>query len=157
MSRDRTPTLLRGFHSPVRNNRWVGSGGREFVVDGEAGGTDLADVAERYLVALRDSCGESAALPRGRKGRVETDAYSFDFKPSYGGDTYVAFDQPFDSQALFALRRAKWLRIKVDGRLLVDATLENTGFAEILDSAAACSPRAARCSASSSSRPGSAR
>lgn len=82
---------------------------------------------------------ESAALPRGRKGRVETDAYRFDFKPSYSADTYVASDQPFDSQALFALRRAKWVRITVDGRPLVDATLENTGFAEVLDSTAACS------------------
>lgn len=82
---------------------------------------------------------EEAALPRGRKGRIQTDAYSFDFKPSYGGDQHVAADEPFDSQAVFALRRAQWIRITVDGRLLAEMTLENSGFAEVLDSAAACS------------------
>ncbi len=65
--------------------------------------------------------------------------YAFDFKPQYGADSYMAADQPFDSQALFALRRAKWLRVSVDGRELVDAALEGSGFAEVLDAAAACS------------------
>lgn len=82
---------------------------------------------------------DGADLPRGRKGRVETDAYAFDFKPQYGADSYMAADQPFDSQALSALRRAKWLRVSVDGRELVDAALEGSGFAEVLDAAAACS------------------
>jgi hypothetical protein len=78
-------------------------------------------------------------LPRGRKGRVETDAYAFDFKPTYGADSFVAADQPFDSRALSALARAKWIRVTVDGRELVDISLEGTGFAELLTSVAACS------------------
>jgi hypothetical protein len=78
-------------------------------------------------------------LPRGRKGRVETDAYAFDFKPQYGADSYVAADQPFDSKALSALAGTKWIRVTVDGRELVDASLEGSGFAELLDSVAACS------------------
>ena len=78
-------------------------------------------------------------LPRGRKGRVETDAYAFDFKPQYGADSYVASDQPFDSKALTALAQAKWIRVTVDRRELVDVSLEGTGFADLLDSVAACS------------------
>lgn len=78
-------------------------------------------------------------LPRGRKGRVETDAYAFEFKPQYGADSYVAADQPFDSQALLALGRAKWIRVTVDRRELVDVSLEDSGFAELLTAVAACS------------------
>ena len=78
-------------------------------------------------------------LPRGRKGKVETDAYAFDFKPEYGADSYMAAAEPFDSQAIFALQRAKWIRVTVDGQELVDAALEDSGFADLLDSVAACS------------------
>jgi hypothetical protein len=82
---------------------------------------------------------EGKDLPRGRKGRVETDAYAFDFKPEYLADDYVATNKPLDSQALFAFGRAKWIRVSVDGRRLVDASLEESGFAELLESVAACS------------------
>lgn len=95
----------------------------------------LADVGQVGLAVGSD--GED--LPRGRKGRVEIDAYAFDFKPQYGADSYVAADQPFDSKALSALARAKWIRVTVDRRELVDVSLEGTGFAEVLDSVAACS------------------
>lgn len=78
-------------------------------------------------------------LPKGRKGRAETDGYAFDFEPAYGGKHFVGMEKPFDSQALFALARAKWVRLTVDGRELVDAPLEGSGFAELLDSVAACS------------------
>ncbi len=80
------------------------------------------------------------ALPRGRKGKVETDAYAFDFKPLYDRDgAYMSSEAPFDSQAIFALARAKWVRVTADGRELVDVSLEDSGFAELLDSVAACS------------------
>ncbi|MCW5761487.1 MAG: hypothetical protein KIS90_17075, partial [Phenylobacterium sp.] len=77
-------------------------------------------------------------LPRGRRGKFETDAYSFAFKPKYDGDRYMASDEPFDSQALFTLRRAKWVRISVDGRMLVDAEVADTGFPQLIDDALAC-------------------
>jgi hypothetical protein len=82
---------------------------------------------------------DDKALPKGRKGRAETDAYAFDFTPSYGGTRFMGMEKPFDSQALFALAHAKWVRLTVDGRELVDADLEDSGFAELLDSVAACS------------------
>ncbi|MBI1200312.1 MAG: hypothetical protein GC203_20835 [Phenylobacterium sp.] len=77
-------------------------------------------------------------LPRGRRGKVETDAYSFGFKPDYSSDVYMRLDDPLDSQALFTLRRAKSIRITVDDKLLVEASLEGSGFPELLNSAAAC-------------------
>lgn len=78
-------------------------------------------------------------LPRGSKGRVETDAYTFDFNPEYGADSYMAADKPFDPKAIEALGRAKWVRVSVDGKPLVDAALEGSGFADVLRSVAACS------------------
>ena len=77
-------------------------------------------------------------LPRGRVGKAQTDSYAFEFKPDYGDDDYMATKRPIDSQALLALRRAKWIRITVDGRELLEAALEGSGFPELLDSALAC-------------------
>lgn len=82
---------------------------------------------------------DGADLPRGRKGLVKTDASTFNFEPQYGADSYMAAAQPFDARALVVLRRAKWLRVSVDGRELVDVALEGSGFAEVLDAVAACS------------------
>ena len=78
-------------------------------------------------------------MPRGRAGRVQTDAYGFDFTPSYGGARYLTSQAPFDRAAVEALRRAKWLRVSVDSRQLLDIDVTGTGFAEVLDSVAACS------------------
>jgi len=94
----------------------------------------LAAAGRTGLAVLSDS-----DLPRGRKGKVETDTYAFDFKPSYGGRRFLATEKPLDSQASFALARAKWVRVTVDGREVVDAALEDTGFADLLISVAACS------------------
>jgi hypothetical protein len=78
-------------------------------------------------------------LPRGRKGRVETDAGAFGFSPQYGADSYVASAEPLDGPALDVLRRAKWLRVNVDRHRLVDVSLEDSGFVELLDAVGACS------------------
>lgn len=78
-------------------------------------------------------------LPRGRKGRVETDVSAFAFKPQYGADSYMASAEPLAGEQLADLRRAQWVKISVDGRPLVDAALDGSGFAELLDSVAACS------------------
>lgn len=83
--------------------------------------------------------GSDADLPRGRRGKVETDDYAFDFNPGYGGTRYLTSKEPFDDVAFTALHRAKWLRVSVDGRQLVDVDLKDTGFAALLDSVAACS------------------
>lgn len=83
--------------------------------------------------------GSDADLPRGRRGKVETDGYAFDFTPGYGGTRYLTSNEPFDDATFAALHRAKWLRVSVDGRPLVDIDLTDTGFAALLDSVAACS------------------
>ncbi|MGH6910240.1 MAG: hypothetical protein ACREE0_15580 [Phenylobacterium sp.] len=80
-----------------------------------------------------------ADLPRGRKGKVETDSYAFDFKPHYASGRYLTTDKPFDRQSLLALASAKWMSVRIDGRLLLDTALEESGFAELLTSVAACS------------------
>lgn len=82
--------------------------------------------------------GGGGAFKRGRKGRFETDAYVFDFKPMYEGKDYMQLDNFLDSQGLFALRRAKWLQISVDGRPELRAELEGTGLPDLLTSLQAC-------------------
>jgi hypothetical protein len=106
---------------------------------------DLGDKRWLQILAADGQLGlgvasEGDRLPRGRKGVIKTDAYSFDFKPKYSNDDhYMSADQAFDSQALFALPRAKWLGVTVDGKELVDAAVGETNFAELLTSVAACS------------------
>lgn len=78
-------------------------------------------------------------LARGRRGRVEADGHSYDFKPQYGADSYMASAAPFDEETLLALREARWIRVTVDGRELVDVRLEGSGFPDVLRSVAACS------------------
>jgi hypothetical protein len=77
-------------------------------------------------------------LAQGRDGKVETDAYAFAFKPIYGGKRWVATDKALDSQALFALARARTVRVSVDGRELLVAAVGSTGFPDVLTSVAAC-------------------
>lgn len=76
-------------------------------------------------------------MRRGRKGRFETDAYSFDFLPGYDSDTLV-FGEDLDSRAIFALRRARTAKISIGGRTLVDMALEETGHAAVMDNLVAC-------------------
>ena len=79
-----------------------------------------------------------AGVKRGRKGRVETDAYSFDFRPAFDGDDYVYAEDALDSQAVFAIRRAKSMKVSIDGRAVADMTLEGTGHVAVLADLAAC-------------------
>lgn len=106
---------------------------------------DLGDKRWLQILAADGRLGlgvasEGDRLPRGRKGVIKTDAYSFDFKPKYSdGDHYMSAGEAFDSQALFALTRAKWLGVTVDGKELVDAAVGETAFPDLLTSVAACS------------------
>lgn len=82
----------------------------------------------------------SRPLTRGKAGRIETEAYGFDFKPSYSKDGTVLYYEPaLDARALAALRLAKQARILIDGRPLQAMTLEATGFESALDGVIACS------------------
>jgi hypothetical protein len=83
--------------------------------------------------------GSDGPLPQGHKGRIQTDAYAFDFAAGYGSPRYMSSDGPFDAGAVVALQRAKWIRVEVDGQVLLNASLEGSGFPDVLDSVAACS------------------
>jgi hypothetical protein len=81
-----------------------------------------------------------AKLPRGRKVQVQTDSYSFEFKPEYSeGSTYMNSADLLESADVFALRRAKSLRMTVDGRTLLDVDFEGDSFLEAIDAVTACS------------------
>lgn len=76
----------------------------------------------------------------GKTGRLETEAYGFDFKPSFGdgGKTFF-FDGEFSARAVAALRLASEVRLLVDGRLVEAMPFEGTGFEATLDGVIACS------------------
>jgi len=76
----------------------------------------------------------------GKIGRLETEAYGFDFKPSFGdgGKTFF-FDGEFSARAVAALRLASEVRLLVDGRLVEAMPFEGTGFEATLDGVIACS------------------
>jgi S1-C subfamily serine protease len=79
-------------------------------------------------------------LRQGRQGVFETEAYSFDFEPTYGkqGDT-LYFDAYMSKNALAAVRLAKAIRVSVDRRVALDVTVENTGLEAALDAVIDCS------------------
>ena len=79
-------------------------------------------------------------IRKGKAGRIETEAYGFDFKPSYGEDaTTLYYEQNLDARALAALRLARQARILIDGAAVTSMTLEGTGFEGALDGVIACS------------------
>lgn len=108
--------------------------------------TAVADAGdERSIVLIAANGGQSIMIgvggklgERGHKGRFETDAYGFAFVPTYDGDDYVSIDEFLDAQALAALRRAKMMRISIDGRAIIEADLDGTGFAGVIDSLTNC-------------------
>lgn len=81
--------------------------------------------------------GTGGPLRKGRKGVFSTDAFSFDFEPSYEDD-YLYLDDLLNNRALAALRLARSLRISVDGRTIASMKLEGTGVDGVLDALADC-------------------
>lgn len=97
----------------------------------------LPSVMGRIGIAVGTTTGK---LPRGRKARVVTDSYSFEFKPEYSeGATYLNSADLLESADAFALRRAKSLRITVDGRTVLDVAFDDDSFLQIVDAVTACS------------------
>lgn len=76
-------------------------------------------------------------LRPGRKGVFQTEAYSFDFEPSYD-DNYLYLDDALNNQALAALRLARSLHIAVDGRTIASMKLDGSGVDGVLDALAGC-------------------
>jgi hypothetical protein len=81
-----------------------------------------------------------APLARGKVVRLETEAYGFDFRASYGDDgASLFYNGDLDAKALAALRLARRVRILADGRQVAAMTFEGTGFPDALDGVVACS------------------
>lgn len=78
------------------------------------------------------------ALRRGRKGLLEFGGERFDFVPAYDGRSYMMVDGDLAGEPLTALRAARDLTVRVDGKPLAEVNLEGTGFPLILDELAAC-------------------
>ena len=79
-------------------------------------------------------------LRQGREGLFETEAYSFNFAPTYGKEGDVLyFDDVMNKNALAALRLAKAIRISVDRRVALAVDVENTGLEAALDAMIDCS------------------
>jgi hypothetical protein len=84
--------------------------------------------------------GGGKSMARGQSGRIETEAYGVDFRPSYNKDaTALFFDGDLDARAIAALRLARQVHILTDGRQIASMTFEGTGFEGALDGVLACS------------------
>jgi S1-C subfamily serine protease len=70
---------------------------------------------------------------------LTTDAWSFDFEPSFTDEGTLYLDDFLNSRALAALRLARAVGILVDRRVVLDARLEGTGFEDALDAVIDCS------------------
>lgn len=75
----------------------------------------------------------------GRRGSFQTEAYAFDFEPSYTKDGVLYFRDRINQNALAALRLARDFRITVDGREVMEAHVQGTGLDGVLDALAQCS------------------
>lgn len=93
-------------------------------------------IAQAGLMAF--GVGSDADMRRGRKGRLQTDAFGFDFKPTYENPNFF-YSEDLDSQSTFALRRARTVAVSIDGKALIDIDLEGTGYADVMNDLQACS------------------
>jgi S1-C subfamily serine protease len=76
---------------------------------------------------------------QGQRGSFQTEAYAFDFQPSYTKEGLLYSRQPFGQNALAALRLARDLRVSVDGREVMGVHLQGTGLDGVLDALTQCS------------------
>jgi S1-C subfamily serine protease len=101
-------------------------GGGWFVLMGQAGRLSFAVGLDRPPKS-------------GRRGSFQTEAYAFDFEPSYSKDGALFFRDWFGENAVAALRLARDLRISVDGRQVMEAHVQGTGLDGVLDALSRCS------------------
>ncbi|MGZ3403336.1 MAG: S1C family serine protease [Phenylobacterium sp.] len=79
------------------------------------------------------------APPKGKRGSFQTEAYAFDFQPSYTKDGLLYFRENLGANVIAALRLARDLRVSVDGREVMGVHLEGTGLDGVLDALTQCS------------------
>jgi S1-C subfamily serine protease len=107
--------------------------------------TAIGTVDDKTLMVFVASDGDisfgvstGATLRKGSRGVFETEAYSFNFTPSYD-DNYLYFDEAVSERGLAALRLARTLRISVDRRTIADMKVEGTGLESVLSDIVECS------------------
>jgi hypothetical protein len=74
---------------------------------------------------------------RGRAGEVSADTFQLEFKPSYDGKDFVSTGF-LDAGSREALGRAQDLRVSIDGRVILDAAVGESGFTEVFAALRAC-------------------
>jgi len=99
--------------------------GDQLMLLGEAGGLGFGTAARDPIVP-------------GSRGRLQMDTGAFDFSPSYQG-AIVFLDGHMDSGSVEKLRRARLLRITVNGREIMSANVAGTGLADIVPALVECS------------------
>jgi hypothetical protein len=78
-------------------------------------------------------------LPRGRRGEIVTDQGSFLFTPHYEQPGYLVTENVLTDAQLALLRSTRTLQLRVDGKVLAEAVLEEgDGFPGVIDDVAAC-------------------
>jgi hypothetical protein len=82
--------------------------------------------------------GKKEAMRRGRKGVVTIDAQSFDFHPDFTDEGMLFFEDA-GAHALAAMRGARGVVVQVDGREVLNRSVEKTGLEGALDAVVACS------------------
>jgi S1-C subfamily serine protease len=76
---------------------------------------------------------------QGQRGSFQTEAYAFDFQPSYTKDGLLYFGDNLGPNAVAALRLARDLRVSVDSREVMGVHLQGTGLDGVLDALTQCS------------------
>lgn len=88
---------------------------------------------------LTFATGVDRPLQQGRRGSFQTEAYTFEFEPSYTKDGALYFRDALNQNAIAALRLATDFRISVDGREVMEAHVQGTGLDRVLDALTQCS------------------
>jgi hypothetical protein len=98
-----------------------------FLLAGTAGEVTFAVMSKRPMRA-------------GKRGLLATETHSFDFAPHFS-DTrdFIYVDENLSDTALAALKLARALTVKVDGRAVFDAEVEGTGLENAVEAVIACS------------------
>lgn len=99
------------------------------------------------ILMLRAAAGEvgfavgaNGPMRRGSKAKITTGAYSFDFAPVFNDKRDLLYlDGVMDDRALAALKLARDVAVSVEGRTVLSADLEHTGFENALEALVACS------------------
>jgi hypothetical protein len=76
---------------------------------------------------------------RGTVGVIATDAGDIAFVPEIGKDNFIVAARDLEASEIATLSRAKVIRVIIDGAVVLEAAVENSGIEDVLAGAVACS------------------